>query len=375
MKKLYYLLSFVFVVFFAKATSYTVEVNNFSYTPNTLNVMVGDTIRFLWIAGNHPTVIENVDTFQMDGAPTADSLYIFTAHKPGSFNFKCLAHANMTGVINIALQPLQTAECSDIFISEYAEGSSNNKYFEIYNPTQNTIDLNNYTFYLLPNGGAITGITFSKLQKAKINRTIAPSGFVIVRNGSATNTAIVNSADTVRSTATNYNGDDALIIVNADNKLIDMVGNFGEDLPGTSGSWPVVGLNGTTGSTQNFTLVRVPSVKQGNMWSANTEWNVLALDDFSNIHAHTMDACVLGLDNSANDIFVHISPNPFNDILRVVSSENIVRVEVYNVLGSLVINEAVNNKNTTVATNELSAGKYMVKIVTEKGFKTKVLVK
>ena len=34
----------------------------------------------------------------------------------------------------------------NLFFSEYAEGSSNNKYFEIYNPTSDTVDLTNYAF-------------------------------------------------------------------------------------------------------------------------------------------------------------------------------------------------------------------------------------
>ncbi|PJB59725.1 MAG: nuclease, partial [Bacteroidetes bacterium CG_4_9_14_3_um_filter_41_19] len=32
-------------------------------------------------------------------------------------------------------------ECSNLFISEYVEGSGNNKAIEIYNPTPNSIDL------------------------------------------------------------------------------------------------------------------------------------------------------------------------------------------------------------------------------------------
>ena len=34
----------------------------------------------------------------------------------------------------------------DLFFSEYAEGSSNNKYFEIYNPTSNVVSLDNYAY-------------------------------------------------------------------------------------------------------------------------------------------------------------------------------------------------------------------------------------
>ena len=35
-------------------------------------------------------------------------------------------------------------DCSDLFISEYVEGSGNNKALEIYNPTTTSIALNGY---------------------------------------------------------------------------------------------------------------------------------------------------------------------------------------------------------------------------------------
>ena len=36
---------------------------------------------------------------------------------------------------------LYSQTSANLFFSEYAEGSSNNKYFEIYNPTADTVDL------------------------------------------------------------------------------------------------------------------------------------------------------------------------------------------------------------------------------------------
>ena len=39
---------------------------------------------------------------------------------------------------------LNAQDCSDLIISEYVEGWSNNKALEIYNPTPNTIDLSQY---------------------------------------------------------------------------------------------------------------------------------------------------------------------------------------------------------------------------------------
>jgi len=44
------------------------------------------------------------------------------------------------------------AQCSDLFISEYLEGSNNNKAIEIYNPTTNAINLSGYAIGRFSNG-------------------------------------------------------------------------------------------------------------------------------------------------------------------------------------------------------------------------------
>ena len=42
--------------------------------------------------------------------------------------------------------------CSQLFISEYVEGSGNNKALEIYNPTASAIDLSGYRIERFSNG-------------------------------------------------------------------------------------------------------------------------------------------------------------------------------------------------------------------------------
>ncbi|MGB2384468.1 MAG: hypothetical protein ACPH8E_03110, partial [Flavobacteriales bacterium] len=49
-----------------------------------------------------------------------------------------------------------TAQCG-LFFSEYAEGSSNNKYLEIYNPTNETIDLSGYAYPNVSNAPSVPG--------------------------------------------------------------------------------------------------------------------------------------------------------------------------------------------------------------------------
>ena len=46
------------------------------------------------------------------------------------------------------------AQCNELFISEYVEGSRNNKALEIYNPTNSAINLSNYRVTRWQNGSA-----------------------------------------------------------------------------------------------------------------------------------------------------------------------------------------------------------------------------
>ena len=49
------------------------------------------------------------------------------------------------------------AQITELFFSEYAEGSSNNKYLEIYNGTSSTISLDNYAFPSVSNAPTTPG--------------------------------------------------------------------------------------------------------------------------------------------------------------------------------------------------------------------------
>ena len=60
----------------------------------------------------------------------------------------------------LALVTLVSAEaqnvpvCTELFISEYVEGSRNNKALEIYNPTDKTVNLSQYRIVRWSNGSS-----------------------------------------------------------------------------------------------------------------------------------------------------------------------------------------------------------------------------
>ena len=50
-----------------------------------------------------------------------------------------------------------SAQCDDLFFSEYVEGYANNKALEIYNPTDSPIDLSEYSIARFSNGSTVAG--------------------------------------------------------------------------------------------------------------------------------------------------------------------------------------------------------------------------
>ena len=185
----------------------------------------------------------------------------------------------LTTTISFAQNP---APCSDLFFSEYVEGTSFNKVIEIYNPTGSTIDLANYKLLLFANGSPTPTSTFSMFG------SIAAGAVYIVTNPNDTSVYINSIADTTAGTV-NFTGNDAFALLNlTSTDTIDRIGQFGND-PGANG-WTV-----GSGSTSDHTLVRMSTIHNGQSdWSIGaTEWDVYPINDFTHLGAHTFSPCVV----------------------------------------------------------------------------------
>ena len=68
--------------------------------------------------------------------------------------------------------------------SEYAEGSSNHKYLEIYNGTSQTVDLSNYAYPNATNGANTDG-TWDYWNPFDAGATIAPGDVYVLCHPSA----------------------------------------------------------------------------------------------------------------------------------------------------------------------------------------------
>ena len=269
-----YSLFLTFISIAAFATNHNVSVT-MSFTQSTLSINQGDTVTWTQASGTH-NVNGNQSAFPGNpasfGSGTATGgawVYSHVFSSPGVYNYQCDPHASfMTGSIIVSSTP-----CSDLFFSEYGEGSSNHKYIEIYNPTSSAISLAGYTVYLSGNGGSYTN-TFTS------NASIA-SGDVYLVSTNQADSLIQAAADTILSypSIVHFNGDDALILFDGTD-TIDVLGVPGVD-PGSS--WAV-----GSGSTANHTLVRMASITGGSTdWTTGAlEWDVYPQNTWTFIGSH-----------------------------------------------------------------------------------------
>ena len=180
---------------------------------------------------------------------------------------------------------------SNLFISEAAEGSSNNKYLEFYNAGSTTIDLSDYAFPNVSNAPDVPGEY--EYWNAFTDGAEVDAGDVYVVCHPDSDPAIQAECDQEFTYLSN--GDDGFCLVEGvegDYTILDCVGDWNGD-PGSG--WDVCG----NGSTKDHTIFRKSSVTEGNDgdWAASAgtdaddcEWIVLEQNDWTMLGFHEMDA-------------------------------------------------------------------------------------
>ncbi|WP_199247280.1 DUF4347 domain-containing protein [[Phormidium] sp. ETS-05] len=198
------------------------------------------------------------------------TLEAHTGPVEGQIPFSAEAIGSYTGVL----------AHTELFISEYVEGGSNNKALEFYNGTGAPIDLaaGQYSVLFSFNGGGTT-------KSFNLTGTVAPGDVYVFALNNSTDPAIIAQADQLDTNQFNwFNGDDAIVLFkNSNTTVIDSIGQLGVD-PGSA--WTGGGV-----STQNRTLRRKLSVIAGDTNSSDAfdpsiEWVGYAQDTFAGLGSH-----------------------------------------------------------------------------------------
>lgn len=201
--------------------------------------------------------------------------YISTTSAAGTWeikNVKVIANGEGGGTVTPEPDPEPGTETgnADLFISEYVEGSSNNKYIEIYNPTNEVIDLSAYAIDLNTNGGASwskDGTGYSNYSE--LSGTIAAKSTIVYKNSNAT----IYPGEATVCNAINFNGNDPVGLFK-NGVLIDIIGTFN---------------GGSADFAKDVTLRRKSNVTAPSSTYNASQWETLSKDDVSGLGNHTMD--------------------------------------------------------------------------------------
>lgn len=271
--------------------------------------------------------------------------------------------------------------CTEIFISEYVEGTGNDKALELYNPTAVAIDLSNYHLERFSNGDA----TSSAGGVLNLSGTIAAYSTFVIANGVGVTSAATGSSPACSPTLqamadlldgpypapTFMNGNDAIALFNG-TTMIDLLGKIGDASMTTSQSWSdEFPYDGSVGAwwTKDQTLYRKATIETGvtvnpDPFIVTTEWDSLPKDTWTGLGSHTCN-CFVGINELESNVSYVIYPNPVNNgELTINASENIEMVEIIDMLGKVVIRKESTEMTNNIMINSsiLNKGMYTIRL-------------
>jgi endonuclease I/chitodextrinase len=324
----------------------------------TISNQTGTSFRVNWTASTDDSTVTAYEVF-VDGAPngsTANTNYDVTGLAISTtYSIRVLAKdsANNRSAQSTSVNGTTsdgTSNVSELFFSEYVEGSGYNKALEIVNLTSNNIDLAPYTIKRQSEG-----VWESPLQ---LIGTIAINNVFVIINSSTTNVTLLEEKDqeVANSTPMTFNGDDRVGLFKND-VLIDIIGE----------------LDGTDIFAENTTLRRNNDITEPNtVYSEQGEWSYFPSNTVSDIGNYNG---TLSIKDKSLLTPLKIYPNPTNGNTLYFNVTKKVTVKMYNVLGKLIKTDKVTVQNNSIDIGALAKGIYILKMKSENQFITKKIIK
>jgi hypothetical protein len=190
-----------------------------------------------------------------------------------SFSIKAKdAAGNISAASNTATVTTQSSggggggNSTELFFSEYIEGSSYNKALEIANFTGNSVNLASYSIKKQSNGsGSWSGAL-------NLSGTLSNGDVYVAANSNASATILAEADYTSTASQLSFNGNDPVGLFK-NNVLIDIIGNFN---------------GGSSNFAKDQTIRRKESITSpSTTFNKTGEWDVYAKNTFDGLGSHT----------------------------------------------------------------------------------------
>jgi Lamin Tail Domain/Secretion system C-terminal sorting domain len=284
----------------------------------------------------------------------------------------------------------QNQNCGDVFISEYVEGTNNNKAIELYNASSSAIDLGagQYKMGRARDGAAAPmligltgvlppyGVRVFALDKRDPNGTgnEIPLDSVLM----AAADTFLNPVYVQTDSPMYFNGDDAFVFGKGADLLnftiLDIIGKVGED-PGSG--WFVPGDPFSAWWTTDNTLIRKSTILHGVTTNPITfdpsmEWDSLPANTFDQLGTHLCDCGVISVNENKSYSSFTLFPNPISEGKFVLKgSQEMFSVRIIGLDGQLVFSQQFDNatRNSNVVLPKAESGMYVVEVLFKDGTK------
>tara|TARA_B110000459_G_scaffold95962_1_gene107037 strand:+ start:273 stop:2126 length:1854 start_codon:yes stop_codon:yes gene_type:complete len=236
---------------------------------------------------------------------------------------------------------------NEIFISEYVEGSSNNKALEIANFTGNLINLSGYTIARDVNGNGTYG---ADLQ---LTGMLATGNVHVISRGNASAETVALADQISSGDAMSFNGDDPVGLFK-NGVLIDIFGNFG-------------GTNNFANATyrRKQTVINPTTV-----FDLAGEWVTSTTNDITDLGSHSAPLGSNDLQENSFSFF----PNPARLNKLFFKSTRPLSIEVYSLTGRLILNTTIDSSKS-LDISSLNTGLFIIKMRSDYGTKIKKLIR
>jgi len=243
----------------------------------TASNITSTTADLTWTASTDNVAVTSYDIYKDNVylASSATNTYTVTGLTQNTaYNFNVYAKdvvGNTSTVSNTAtLSTLSSSggggSSTELFISEYVEGSSNNKAIEIANFTGSSVDLSTYTLKRNVNGGSTWGTALP------LSGTLVNNGVFVIANSSSSASILSVANLTSSADAMLFNGNDPVGLFK-NGVLIDIVGPFN---------------GGTANFAKDVTLRRKSTINSPNTTYTVNEWDSYVMDTFDGLGNHSI---------------------------------------------------------------------------------------
>ena len=273
-------------------------------------------------------------SYQLTGLAALTSYDLYVIAKDAAGNESVVS----TTIVGTTTDTGSSGTATELFFSEYVEGSSDNKALEIANFTDSSINLANYSVARNANGSGGWGTPVSLIG------TIVSNDVFVIANGSANLSMTPDQLSSQDPLV--FNGNDPVGLFK-DGVLIDIIGVLD---------------GGSADFAKDVTLRRKPEVNNPNTtFDLVGEWDSYSQDTFDGLGNHTIPTPTVQLLNFS------IYPNPNDGLFYIqgLTSTQDTYVIIQSIHGTQISKQLIHSLNTPIYLPSLSSGLYIVRTFSE----------